>query len=157
MLCVIGRVSDSGVGVREISIIISSRCCSRLSPPPCVRLCGLISNPAGMFAASSDWSWVLWFSDIFVVVIISVGHLRPSRAIFLGRCRSFVWKYVMLFDIRPSSFCAGLSGFSLISFLGAGRCISLFWQQLSLSWLQSSALHFLCLCWGCLAGRLMWC
>ena len=30
MLCVIGGLSDSGVGVREISMPISSRCCSRL-------------------------------------------------------------------------------------------------------------------------------
>ena len=30
MLCVIYGVSDSGVGVREISIPISSRCCTRL-------------------------------------------------------------------------------------------------------------------------------
>ena len=74
MLCVIGGVSDSGVGVSEIFIPVSSRCRSRLrsqqfgvsavgrcSGPPwnrphcgCGCLCGLISSPAAIFAVSSD-------------------------------------------------------------------------------------------------------
>ena len=53
-------------------------------------------------------------SDIFVVVIMSVGRLSPSPAIFLGRWISFVGKDVMLFVIRLSSFCTGLSTVSLI-------------------------------------------
>ena len=74
MLCVIGGFSDSGVGVSEMSMPISSRCCSRLraqqsgvsavgrgSSPPwswpqcgCWRLCGLISSPIATLAAPSD-------------------------------------------------------------------------------------------------------
>ena len=70
----------------------------------CWCLCGRISNPAAMLVASSDWNCALWMSDIFVVVIMYVGHLSPSPAIFLGRCNSFVWKDVMLFVIRLSNF-----------------------------------------------------
>ena len=114
---------------------ISSRCCSRLraqqfgvsavggcSGPPwnrpqcgCLCICGLISSLAAMSAASSDCSLALWISDIFVVVMMFVGHLSPSPAIFLDRWSSFVGKDVMLFDIRLSSFCTGLSSFYLIS------------------------------------------
>ena len=54
-------------------------------------------------------------SDIFVVVIMSVGNLRLSPAIFLGRWSCFGGKDVMLFDIRQISFCAGSTSFSLIS------------------------------------------
>ena len=41
MLCVIGGVSDSGVGVSEISMPISSRCCSSLR----VSAAGRVSGP----------------------------------------------------------------------------------------------------------------
>ena len=61
-------------------------------------------------------------SEIFVAVIISVGHLSPSLTIFLGRWSSFVGIDVMLFDIRLSGFCAGLSSFSFISYSDDVRC-----------------------------------
>ena len=76
LLCVIGGVSDNGVGVSEISMPISSRCCSmlsveqsgvsavgRCSGPPwnrpqcgCWCLCGLTSSYAATLAASPDCS-----------------------------------------------------------------------------------------------------
>ena len=142
ILCVRWGGSDSGVGVSEISMPISSRCCSKLraqqfgvsaagrySGQPwnllqcgCWCLCGLFSSPAATLAVSFDLSCTLWMSDIFVAVIISVGHLNPSPAIFLGRWSSFVGKDVMLFDILLSSFYAGLSSFSLISSSDDLRC-----------------------------------
>ena len=61
-------------------------------------------------------------SEIFVVVVMSVGHLSPSPAIFLSRWSSFFRKDVMLFDMRLSSFCTGLSTFFLISSGDDVRC-----------------------------------
>ena len=69
----------------------------------------LISSPAALLVASSDWSYTLWMSDIFVAMIMSVGHLSSCPPIFLNRYSSFAGKDFMLFDIRRSSFCVGLS------------------------------------------------
>ena len=64
--------------------------------------------------------------DIFIVVIMSVGYLSPSSAIFLGRWSSFVGKDVILCVIRLSSFCTSLSSFPLISSGDDVRCGSLY-------------------------------
>ena len=102
MLCVVGGASDNGVGARSISFPSSSKCCSKLSAQQlglssiggrsglpcdllqcaCSCLCGLISIPAAMFAASFDRSCALWTIASFAVVMMSVGHLNPSPAIF---------------------------------------------------------------------------
>ena len=103
MLCVVGGSIDSGVGVRAIYMLSSSSCSCRLSAQQlgvssmgeveglpwnlllcgCLCLCGLISIPAAILVASVDCSWALWITANCGVVMMSVGHLNPSPAIFL--------------------------------------------------------------------------
>ena len=126
MLCAIGGSADSGVGFKAISMPSSSSCCSRLSVlvsgPPwnllqygCWCLCGLISIPAAILAASVDCSWALWIIASFDVVVMSVGHFNSGSVTFLEIYCSSVGYDVMLFDSFHKSFWIGLSNIFLVS------------------------------------------
>ena len=59
---------------------------------------------------------------IFAIVIVSVGHLNPKPDLFLGMFNSLAGKEDMLLDRFLRRFCAGLSGFSLMSFSDDVKC-----------------------------------
>ena len=69
-----------------------------------------------MLAASFDYSWALRTIASFDVVMMSVGHLNPSPAIFLGMYSSSVGNEVILFDSFRRSCWIGLSNSFLMSF-----------------------------------------
>ena len=68
-----------------------------------------------MLATSLDWSWAFCIFAIFDDVMMSVGHLNLSPAIFLEICSSSIGNDTKLLDSVLSSFCFGLSNIFLVS------------------------------------------